>query len=163
MNIYKSEIKNKFGEFTIFFEAKTDVLLYGSFSENTLRWLNRFYPDSNLIESNQNPIITQFQEYFHAERKHFQLPYRLSGSDFQRNVWKFASEIEYGKTKTYQEIAEMLGKPLAARAVGNALGKNHLLLVIPCHRVVRKDGNIGGFSGGKKIKERLLYHENKNS
>jgi methylated-DNA-[protein]-cysteine S-methyltransferase len=161
MNIYYGKIKNNFAELTVWVETKTDILLYCGFYENSLRWMNQFYPNATVTESKANPIITQFQEYFYGQRKYFQLSYQLKGSEFKKKVWKIASEIEYGKTKSYQEIAVELGKPSSARAVGNALGKNHLFLVIPCHRVIRNDGKIGGFVGGEKMKRQLLHHEMK--
>lgn len=84
----------------------------------------------------------------------------LSGSSpFQRKVWEMERTIPYGETRTYQWLAAALGYPLAARAVGNALAKNPLPILIPCHRVIRSDGNLGGFSGGVQLKRALLQME----
>ena len=82
----------------------------------------------------------------------------LPGTDFQKKVWKKMQKIPYGKVKTYGELAEVIGSPKAARAVGTACGKNHIPIIIPCHRIVSSTG-IGGFSGGLDIKEKLLALE----
>jgi len=83
----------------------------------------------------------------------------LRGTEFQKSVWRAALNIPYGKTRSYGWIAEKIKKPDASRAVGNALGENPVPLFIPCHRVVRSDGAMGGFTGGCNIKERLLSIE----
>ena len=86
----------------------------------------------------------------------------VDGTNFQIQVWSEISKIPFGKTKTYKEIAVSIGKPNSARAVANACGKNPYPIDIPCHRVIRSDGNIGGYSGdgGIKKKMQLLKSEN---
>ncbi len=88
---------------------------------------------------------------------------KLPGTKFQHDVWKALLKIPYGETRTYQEVAIMAGHPKAVRAVANAIGKNPIPPVIPCHRVIRKDGKIGGYSacGGIEEKRRLLIKESK--
>ena len=87
----------------------------------------------------------------------------IRGTNFQVSVWKEISKIPYGETRTYKEIAKLLGKPNSSRAVANACGKNPFPLDIPCHRVIRSDGKIGGYSGkgGVETKEKLLMQEQK--
>ena len=87
---------------------------------------------------------------------------KLEGTEFQIKVWKEISKIPYGETRTYKELAEAIGRPNSSRAVANACGKNPYPPTIPCHRVVRSDGKIGGYSGvgGKKKKAMLLKLEN---
>ena len=80
----------------------------------------------------------------------------ITGTDKEKMVWKELSKIPYGKTVTYSFIAEKIGLPNAPRFVGNAVGKNPLPIIIPCHRVIRKDGTLGGFSAGLHIKKYLL-------
>ena len=85
----------------------------------------------------------------------------LKGTKFQLKVWNYLKKIPYGKVKTYSEVAKSIGKPLAVRAVANAIGKNPLAPQIPCHRVIRSDGSLGGYSGkgGIKTKRLLLKKE----
>ena len=85
----------------------------------------------------------------------------LLGTKFQLKVWKYLKKIPRGKLKTYSEVAKGVGKPLATRAVANAIGKNPYPIKIPCHRVIRSDGSLGGYSakGGVKKKKRLLKKE----
>jgi O-6-methylguanine DNA methyltransferase len=86
-------------------------------------------------------------------------------TDFQKRVWKEIDKIPYGKTVTYKEIAEKIDKPNASRAVANACGRNPSPVIRPCHRVIRTDGSIGGYSasGGAKMKMKLLKKERANS
>ena len=86
---------------------------------------------------------------------------KLKGTKFQLKVWNFLRKIPRGKVKTYSEVAKSIGKPLAVRAVANAIGKNPLAPQIPCHRVIRSDGSLGGYSGkgGIKTKRLLLKKE----
>jgi len=86
---------------------------------------------------------------------------KLKGTEFQRKVWAYLSKIPRGSVKTYSQVAQGIGKPLAVRAVANAIGKNPNAPKIPCHRVVRSDGSLGGYSGkgGLKTKKLLLKKE----
>jgi methylated-DNA-[protein]-cysteine S-methyltransferase len=101
----------------------------------------------------------EIELYFDGKLSEFKAPVDVSeGTPFQRSVWKNLLDIPYGKTATYKEIAESVGKPGAARAVGNAVGANPVPIVIPCHRVLASNG-IGGYSGGINIKKDLLMVE----
>lgn len=101
----------------------------------------------------------QIREYLDGRRTSFLLPLRLSGiSSFDRLVLEKTAGLSYGQTVSYGRLAEMVGT--SARAVGGALSRNPLPLLIPCHRVVRSDGSLGGFTGGLGIKEKLLQLEN---
>jgi len=102
----------------------------------------------------------QISEYLSRKRRTFDLPISpTSASRFARAVWQACCEIPYGETRSYGWIARRIGQPESARAVGRALGANPLPLVIPCHRVVRSDGSLGGFGGGLAMKRRLLALE----
>jgi methylated-DNA-[protein]-cysteine S-methyltransferase len=101
----------------------------------------------------------QLDEYFKGERKEFSLPYQLLGTDFQKNIWNKLKSIEYGKTMSYSDLAEKLRNPKGARAIGNTNGKNCLLLILPCHRIVGQDGSLTGYAGGLWRKKWLLDHE----
>ena len=90
------------------------------------------------------------------------LPLDIQGTAFQRQVWQTLQKIPYGETKTYKEIAERLNKSKATRAIGNACGANPVALIIPCHRVLRSDGSLGGYRWGIERKQRLLEIEQQN-
>ena len=101
----------------------------------------------------------QIMEFTKGKRKKFSVKLNIEGSALQKNIWKQLSKISYGTTKTYRDIAKALRT--SPRYVGNVCGHNNHLLVIPCHRVVRSDGTLGGFSGlgGIKLKKKLLQLE----
>lgn len=102
-------------------------------------------------------IKTQFISYFAGTLKEFDLEFKFfSGTAFEREVWLSLRTIPYGEIRSYKWIAERIGRPNAVRAVGQALKKNPLPIVLPCHRVVASDGSIGGYSSGISIKRQLL-------
>ena len=103
--------------------------------------------------------INQVQQYFAGKRKSFDIPISLYGTDFQKKVWREISKIPYGHTISYSDLAERVKNKNALRAVGTACGKNPTPIVIPCHRVISKDGSIGGFGGGVSLKEKMLKIE----
>lgn len=103
--------------------------------------------------------MAQLQEYFAGERRRFDLPLAPRGTDFQRRVWRALTDIPYGKTISYGELARRIGNPSASRAVGLANGANPLPIVVPCHRVIGADGSLTGFGGGLPTKRRLLALE----
>lgn len=105
-------------------------------------------------------IEEELKLYFQGKLKEFRTPIQLAGSEFQKAVWRALRKIPFGKTHSYAEIAESIGRPLAVRAVGNANGKNPFSILIPCHRVIQKDGKLGGYSAGVERKKWLLAHEN---
>ncbi len=101
-------------------------------------------------------VTRQMKEYFSGERQQFDLPLAPSGTEFQQKVWKVLTEIPYGQTITYGELAKRIKQPQASRAVGNANGRNPIVIIQPCHRVVAANGKLGGFSSGLHRKEYLL-------
>ena len=104
-------------------------------------------------------VAKQLDEYFAGERTKFELNISPRGTEFQKKVWAELLKIPYGKTKSYQEIAEAIGNTNAQRAVGSACNKNPILLIIPCHRVISKTGKLTGFACGVDRKEQLLKLE----
>ncbi len=98
----------------------------------------------------------QLRDYFRGERRTFDLPLDLHGTDFQVAAWTALADIPYGQTRTYAEQASAIGRPSATRAVGAANGRNPISIVLPCHRVVGADGTLTGFAGGLEVKRRLL-------
>lgn len=101
----------------------------------------------------------QLKEYFSGKRKVFQLPIFFQGTPFQEKVWRSLLNIPYGTTKSYQEIAQEIGNEKAVRAVGGAVHRNPLPLILPCHRVIGKNGSLVGFGLGLSTKKWLLEHE----
>ena len=101
----------------------------------------------------------QLGEYFAGKRTQFDLPLAAKGTQFQRSVWQALTQIPYGSTAGYGELAEMLGRPGAARAVGAANGKNPISIIVPCHRVIGADGSMTGYAWGEEKKRTLLTLE----
>jgi len=101
----------------------------------------------------------QLHDYFAGRRREFDLPLRPEGSEFQRRVWLALRSVGYGETVTYGQLARAIDRPAAARAVGAALARNPLPLVLPCHRVIGARGDLRGFAGGVALKRRLLETE----
>ena len=101
----------------------------------------------------------QLQEYFDGKRKEFNLPILLRGTEFQKKVWQGLCTIPYGETRSYKELAELVGNPKAVRAVGGANNKNPIMIIVPCHRVIGADGSLVGFGGGLEVKKYLLELE----
>ncbi|MCU4298149.1 methylated-DNA--[protein]-cysteine S-methyltransferase [Brevibacterium permense] len=101
----------------------------------------------------------QLGEYLSGQRTQFDLPLAAKGTEFQRSVWQALTQIPFGSTAGYGELAEMLGRPGAARAVGAANGKNPISIIVPCHRVIGADGSITGYAWGEEKKRTLLTLE----
>lgn len=105
-------------------------------------------------------IKTQLYEYFSGKRKIFDIKLKTKGTEFQKCVWEELRKISYGKTKSYSEIAVAVGNKNTQRAIGSACNKNPIMIIIPCHRVISKNGELGGFAYGNSIKQKLLKIEN---
>ena len=107
---------------------------------------------------------TALTEYFDGKRIDFNIPLDLDGyTDFQKNVWNVTKTIPYGELRSYGWVASLIGKPKAARAVGNALGRNPVPIIVPCHRVIGSDGGLHGFTGGLDWKKKLIKLETENN
>ena len=105
-------------------------------------------------------LMERFRSYFSGHRTAFPDKLDLSGATtFQREVWQATRLIPYGETRSYAWVANHIRRPKAVRAVGQALGRNPLPVIVPCHRVIASDGKLGGFSGGLEMKKHLLYLE----
>jgi len=139
--------------------ASEDKLLEIKFSSST----ENAELSENVEENNELPIFlnteAQLDEYFRGKRDSFSIPIVLNGTEFQQKVWKQLQSIPYGETISYQQLAKHVGDSKKARAVGNANGKNPIPIIVPCHRVIAKDGSLGGFGGGLPIKRYLLELE----
>ncbi len=122
--------------------------------------------DTAACMDQETPVLkkaaSEIMEYLDGKRKVFTVPLSLKGTAFQLEDWKALLTIPYGETRSYQYIAEQIGKPKACRAVGHANNRNPISIIVPCHRVVGKDGSLVGYGGGLEIKEYLLDLERDN-
>jgi methylated-DNA-[protein]-cysteine S-methyltransferase len=103
--------------------------------------------------------VRQLKEYFEGARREFDLPLHFEGTPFQRRVWNELTQIPYGETWSYGQLASRIGNPGASRAVGLANGRNPICILVPCHRVIGADGSLTGYGGGLERKRWLLAHE----
>jgi methylated-DNA-[protein]-cysteine S-methyltransferase len=110
-------------------------------------------------EAGLRDVAAQLRAYFEGELRHFEIPLRLVGTEFQRAAWEQLTRIPFGATISYSEQARGMGRPGAARAVGAANGRNPIAIVVPCHRVIGANGSLTGYGGGLDRKQWLLEHE----
>lgn len=118
------------------------------------------------IKENQDkvkPYIDQLNEYFNGIRKTFDFKIDINSTPFNETVWQALTKIPYGETTTYSDLASKINKPNAVRAVASAVGKNPLNIVIPCHRVIGKEGQLRGYRGGLEMKQSLLELESRHT
>lgn len=150
-NEYVSYLKSPIGQIKI--TADSDSI-------NSILFV---FADTEMKEENLNAVLVQckneLSEYFVGKRKEFEVPIRQEGTEFQQKVWNELIKIPYGKTVSYNFIAESLGNKKSIRAVGAANGKNQISIIVPCHRVIGSDGNLTGYAGGLWRKKWLLDHE----
>lgn len=157
INIYYSSAE--LGGFQLYFYASRKGIIGISIKDEKC-----FYDDFRLTRVRQEDpylfgIFEQMKEYFSGVRKTFSLPLDIDGTPFQLDVWNELKKIPYGHTISYKELALRVGHEKAFRAVGNANGSNPVPIIIPCHRVIKSNGAIGGYTGGVDIKNYLLTLE----
>jgi len=122
--------------------------------------LVRFYfGSSDGRRDNRTEIARQLSEYFRGTRREFDLPLAPEGSDFQKRVWAELVRIPFGETISYSELAQRIGLPGSARAVGRANATNPIWLIVPCHRVIGANGSLTGYAGGLLLKKKMLMWE----
>ncbi|MFB4212052.1 methylated-DNA--[protein]-cysteine S-methyltransferase [Shouchella sp. JSM 1781072] len=163
---YVKEVHTPIGLLTIVSSDKgLTHLSFGPLNKaNLAARLARFGMKPEWLELGENESLLaaeQLMEYFNGERQEFDVSIDLIGTPFQKKVWSALNTITYGETKSYKEIAEMIGAPKAVRAVGGANNQNPLPIIIPCHRVIGSNGAMVGYGGGLTNKERLLSLESK--
>jgi methylated-DNA-[protein]-cysteine S-methyltransferase len=125
------------------------------------QWVQRWWPEAEIIpdDGRLQPVAEQLQAFFRRELTEFQLDLDLQGTEFQRAVWQALQAIPYGETRSYADIAKAVGRPQAMRAVGGANHANPVPIIVPCHRVIGKSGQLVGYGGGLELKQRLLKLE----
>lgn len=130
-------------------------------------WTTKKFKQAQLIEdaTRMQPYYNEFARFMRGEQQGFTFSIDINerGTVFQQQVWSALRHIPYGEVVSYQDIAQRVGKPVAVRAVGGAIGANPLMIVIPCHRVIGKNGKLTGFNSGLAMKERLLAVEKKHA
>lgn len=128
-------------------------------------YITAIYLDKNNNYANETETklirkaYEEIMEYLQEKRAKFNILIKLNGTEFQKLVWNELIKIPYGETRTYKEIATSIGKPKACRAVGGANNKNPIMIIVPCHRVIGKNGTLVGYAGGIDVKEKLLKIE----
>lgn len=136
--------------------------IYITADDDTLYSLGYSAPRKNLPQkelSVHHTAYRQLSEYFSGRRKSFNIPLALQGTLFQKKVWNVLLNIPYGQTVSYQDVALAIGNKQACRAVGMANNKNPIAIIVPCHRVISKNGELTGYAGGLAVKEKLLQLE----
>jgi methylated-DNA-[protein]-cysteine S-methyltransferase len=150
VKIYQTNYKSPLGSIKI--TATRDSIL-------TLDFVEKCRPGDDDLPLCMKQCVKQIDEYFAGRRKAFSLSLAPQGTEFQRLIWRQLEKIPFGSVVSYSEIAAIIGKPNAFRAVGSANGKNPISIIIPCHRVVGSNGSLTGYGGGLWRKEWLLAHE----
>lgn len=156
ISTYKSEIT------TLSIARNDNAIIAISFSELHEDYLNKLIkrPAKVIKGRSADTLEKQLDLYFSGKDLKFDLELELHGTDFQKEVWMACASIPFGEIRTYGDLAKMIGKPKAVRAVGTALGANPIPIVIPCHRVIGSTGKLTGFAGGIEVKGALLDLEN---
>lgn len=154
MNNFYWEYDLKFGKMTI--SCNEDGITYVGMGDGGMESVRR--ESTQLLDT----AAQQLEEYFQGKRQVFDVPLSPIGTQFQRKVWEALYAIPYGETRSYKQIAEMAGNPKACRAVGMANNRNHIMIIIPCHRVIGANGALVGYGGGLELKEKLLELEKRN-
>ncbi|WP_353092776.1 methylated-DNA--[protein]-cysteine S-methyltransferase [Tissierella praeacuta] len=158
MNPKYYSFESPIGRLTIYFTEKGIISL--SFKEeDKLKYMERYYDTPIKVDQKDYNYHEEITKYLKGELKEFTMPISFKGTPFQERVWNELLNIPYGKTKTYKELAEKIGCPRGSRAVGGALNKNPIAIIVPCHRVVGSNGNLVGFAGGVEVKDKLLKLE----
>lgn len=117
------------------------------------------FRETNIESSIFKLVRDELDSYFYNDLKEFTINTDFSGTDFQKKVWSALKQVSYGKAKSYSDIAKSIDNPKAVRAVGMANNRNPIAIIVPCHRVIGKDGSLTGYAGGLDVKKKLLDHE----
>ena len=158
--MYKTDIPTPLGTVTAFADSQGLTGLY--FKENMTVEIPRKLTDLSELRDDADYFLSLrrwLADYFSGSDRPIDFPLVPEGTPFQRQVWERLRSIPYGKTCTYGEIAREMGKTMSAQAVGGAVGRNPLMLLIPCHRVVGSNGSLTGYAGGIERKKALLERE----
>lgn len=159
-----TEIKTRLGEFIVGTINNTCCIFDFKYRKSIKSMLEKKKKQYNAVfKENKNALHGQIEEeinlYLDGDLTKFTIPLDIKGTDFQKKVWNKLLEIPYGETISYKELAKRVGNESAMRAVGGANGANNIAIIIPCHRVIRADGELQGYGGGLSNKKKLLQLE----
>ncbi|MCQ2216467.1 MAG: methylated-DNA--[protein]-cysteine S-methyltransferase [Bacteroidales bacterium] len=162
--LYKYEHTTPVGEIVIAATEEALVLCDWKCNRhrlNSQKRIEEYFGEKFREEKNETieKTIVQLREYFEKKRKEFDIPLLLIGTEFQKRIWKLLMGIEYGETIAYSTLAERHGDKKAVRGVAQAVGKNPISIIVPCHRIIGKNGTLTGYAGGVETKNKLLNIE----
>jgi AraC family transcriptional regulator of adaptative response/methylated-DNA-[protein]-cysteine methyltransferase len=159
-----TRLKTPLGQMVAIADSRSVYLLQFADCPDLLKlitWLKKKTGSS--VAPGRTPAIDSLEkelsQYFAKGKTAFSTPVALLGTPFQQRVWEVLQDIPSGHTRSYAEIAMAVGRPSACRAIGNAIGANRVLIIIPCHRIIESSGGLGGYGGGRDRKQWLLNHE----
>lgn len=154
----RARLQVPFGELTVV--ASDKGVRYITFENDAHP---KSYQNMSVIDDASHPVVArtvaQLHEYIKGTRRTFDVPLDLVGTEFQVQAWNALAKVPYGTTASYAQQAASIGRPKATRAIGAANGRNPVVVVLPCHRIVGADGSLTGFGGGLPVKKWLLDHE----
>lgn len=154
----RARLQVPFGEITVV--ASDKGVRYITFDNDAHP---KSYQNMSVIDDESHPVVArtvaQLHEYIKGTRRTFDVPLDLVGTEFQVQAWNALAKVPYGTTASYAQQAASIGRPKATRAIGAANGRNPVVVVLPCHRIVGADGSLTGFGGGLHVKKWLLDHE----
>lgn len=155
------QFQSPIGKLTVYFTEDSVIALTFQ-EEDNLKYIERYYGTPIEVDKEDYDYHIDINKYLNGELKEFAIPFSIKGTEFQEKVWKELLNIPYGETRTYKELAERVGCPKGPRAVGGALNKNPIAIIVPWHRVIGTNGKLVGFAGGLDLKSRLLVIEKNN-
>lgn|SRR5690625_2161685 len=168
--LYYDELETPIGILTLLGDGasvlRIDFGTMTNLEEKYLKWVKRYFGQMNIVHDPTafKKAKEELSAYFKGNIKSFTFSYKFHGTPFQQQVWQaLVDTIPFGQTKSYKDIAEIIGNPKAVRAVGGAVNKNPFSIVVPCHRVIGSNGSMVGYNGGLDKKEYLLSFEKENN
>ena len=157
--VYSSVLRSEVGNLHLFAD---DNCLLGVYVNSGVENAQKRFRTAQLIEQDTlllKNAVQQLNDYLMGKRTEFDIPLRIEGTDFEKLAWSALQKIPYGTTWSYHKQAQSAGRPTSVRAIASANGRNPFSIIIPCHRVIRSTGHLGGYSGGLDVKRQLLKIE----
>lgn len=162
MNPKYYSFETPMGKMKVFFTDDGIIAISLTEEEDNFKYINKYYGNPIEVDKENYNYHEEIIKYLKGELKEFTIAFSFKGTEFQEKVWNGLLSIPYGETKTYKELAEIVGCPKGSRAVGGALNRNPIAIIVPCHRVIGSNGKLVGFAGGLDMKDKLLSLEKNN-